>query len=42
MNLNEQLRQYLSNPEATVSKEWVDEMMKQYGIFMMSRVGGGD
>ena len=33
MNLNEQLRQYLSNPEATVSKEWVDEMMKQYPYF---------
>ena len=33
MNLNQQLRQYLSNPEATVSKEWVDEMMKQYPYF---------
>ena len=33
MNLNEQLRQYLSNPEATVSKEWVDEMMKQDPYF---------
>ena len=33
MNLNEQLRQYLSNTEATVSKEWVDEMLKQYPYF---------
>ena len=33
MNLNEQLRQYLSNPEATVRQEWVDEMMKQYPYF---------
>ena len=33
MNLNEQIRQYLSKPEATVSKEWVDEMMKQYPYF---------
>ena len=33
MNLNQQLRQYLSNPEETVNKEWVDEMMKQYPYF---------
>ena len=35
MNLNQQLRQYLSNPEATVNKEWVDEMMKQYPYFIL-------
>lgn len=35
MNLNQQLRQYLSNPEETVNKEWVDEMMKQYPYFIL-------
>ena len=35
MDLNQQLRQYLSNPEATVNKEWVDEMMKQYPYFIL-------
>ena len=35
MNLNQQLRQYLSNPEETINKEWVDEMMKQYPYFIL-------
>ncbi|MGN0214329.1 MAG: hypothetical protein ACI4AH_05920 [Muribaculaceae bacterium] len=33
MNLNEQIKSYLSNEDSEVNKEWVDDSLKQYPYF---------